>query len=145
MKRKSENKEAGFLAPTGNADNGHSRTLYPFGMDSTKYSSVTKLVRVTANVIRFIDKTRKCSDKSGSLTSEELKKAEMMRLHSVQRNSFTDVFQAILGNTRNNLQKQLGLYIDEQGMLRCKGRLDNAELKEDARRPVLLPKSDKKC
>ena len=111
-------------------------------MNSTKYSSVTKLVRVTAYVSRFIDKTRKCSDKSGCLTSEELKKAETMWLHSVQRNSFTDVFQAILGNTRNNLQKQLGLYIDEQGMLRCKGKLDNAELTEGSRRPVLLPNSD---
>ena len=75
--------------------------------------------------------------------SEELRKAENMWLCVVQRNNYAEVFQAISGKTRNNLQKQLGLYIDEEGLLRCKGRLDHSDITEGARRPVLLPGSDK--
>ena len=139
LKKSSFTKETGFLSPSGGAPAESIQKRYPFEIDSRKYSSVTKLIRVTAYVMRFIAKTRKCSIQNGCLTSEELKGAERMWLHSVQRNSYVDVFQAISSDTRNNLQKQLGLYIDEQGLLRCKGRLDNSDLTEGARRPVLLP------
>ena len=139
MKKSNFTKETGFLSPSGGAPAVSLQKRYPFEKDNRKYSSVTKLIRVTAYVMRFIAKTRKCSIQNGCLTSEELKGAERMWLHSVQRNSYVDVFQAISSDTRNNLQKQLGLYIDEQGLLRCKGRLDNSDLTEGARRPVLLP------
>ena len=35
----------------------------------------------------------------------------------------------------------LFLYIDENGIIRCKGRIDEAGIIESARRPVWLPKS----
>ena len=139
MKKNSFTKETGFLSPSGGAPAESLQKRYPFEIDSRKYSSVTKLIRVTAYMMRFIAKTRKCSIQNGCLTSEELKGAERMWLHSVQRNSYVDVFQAISSDTRNNLQKQLGLYIDEQGLLRCKVRLDHSDLTEGARCPVLLP------
>ena len=39
------------------------------------------------------------------------------------------------------MQKKLGLYLDDDGLLRCKGRIDQAEISESARRPILLPKN----
>lgn len=37
-------------------------------------------------------------------------------------------------------RKQFGLYLDERGLRRCRGRLENADLPIATRHPVLLPK-----
>ena len=58
----------------------------------------------------------------------------------MQRKNFSDVFGSISSESPNNLQRQLGLYIDE-GILRSKGRIDQANL--SARRPVLLPNDER--
>ena len=62
-----------------------------------------------------------------------------MWIRYVQTKHFAETFQAISSETKDNLQKQLGLYVDHQGLLRCKGRLDRSQLTEEARRPILLP------
>ena len=36
----------------------------------------------------------------------------------------------------------MGLFVDEKGILRCKGRLGFACLSEGARQPILLPATD---
>ena len=36
---------------------------------------------------------------------------------------------------------QLGLFVDDKGLIRCRGRLSNAELPYSAKYPVLLPGS----
>ena len=56
---------------------------------------------------------------------------------------FLNVYDAISQGKKNNLQKQLGLYLDDDGLLRCKGRIDQAEISEGARRPILLPKNER--
>ena len=61
----------------------------------------------------------------------------------IQRKNFSDVYEAISFKKANNLQKQLGLYIGDDGILRCKGRIDQASISESARRPVLLPKNER--
>ena len=43
----------------------------------------------------------------------------------------------------NNLQKQLSLFIDGNGSIRSKDRIDKAGIRESARRPVLLLKSER--
>ncbi len=54
-----------------------------------------------------------------------------------------NVIEAINDNKENCLQRQLGLYIDNSGLLRCKCRLQNACLSESARCPILLPKDNR--
>ncbi|XP_053390171.1 uncharacterized protein LOC123560839 [Mercenaria mercenaria] len=115
----------------------------PFEIDSEKYSSVTKMLRVTALALRFIQKIRKLPYTNGSLKSSEMKTAEEMWLLHVQRKHFADEFESIRSAKKNNLQQQLGLYIDEVGLLRCKGRLENADISENAKHPVLLPRKDR--
>ena len=139
LKKHRESKEASCLSPTGSACESVNQLHSPFELDDRKYSSVTKLIRVTAYALRFINKVRKCANQCAYLTSEELKDAERMWIRFIQRKHHADVFHAISGKTQNNLQKQLGLYVDELGLLRCKGRLDNSDLTEGARRPALLP------
>ena len=35
------------------------------------------------------------------------------------------------------------MYVDEEGLLRCHGRLGNSDLDENAKQPLLLPKADR--
>ncbi|XP_053378167.1 uncharacterized protein LOC128547996 [Mercenaria mercenaria] len=101
------------------------------------------MLRVTALALRFIQKIRKLPYTNGSLKSSEMKTAEEMWLLHVQRKHFADEFESIRSAKKNNLQQQLGLYIDEVGLLRCKGRLENADINENAKHPVLLPRKDR--
>ena len=57
----------------------------------------------------------------------------------IQRRQFCDVFTAIRRGDRNCLQIQLGLKIDEFGVMRCHGRFQNSDIPEGARCPKLLP------
>ena len=49
---------------------------------------------------------------------------------------------ALVEPRKCNIIKQLGIYKDSKSILRCRGRLENADLTEGARLPVLLPKHD---
>lgn len=115
----------------------------PLGVDIERISSLSKLLRVTALALRFIDKLRnKCKSK-GVVTRCELEQTERMWILYIQRKHFSEVYESIQHEKSNNLQRQLGLYIDCEGVLRCKGRLEHADLSESARRPVLLPKHER--
>ena len=127
-------------------------SVSPFEIQCEKYSSIMKLIRVTAYVLQFIQRIRLCvskrrleksESKMGYLTSDKLNEAEIMWLLHIQRKHFNDVYKAIKMQRNNNLQRQLGLFIDDDGILRCKGRLGNAELTEGARHPILLPRNDR--
>ena len=115
----------------------------PFGIECDRYSSLTKMIRVTALVFRFIRILQNPKYEKATLTSSELNDAETMWVIYIQKKNFSDVFEAISSKRPNNLQKQLGLYVGDDGMLRCKGRIDQASISESARRPVLLPKNEK--
>ena len=63
----------------------------------------------------------------GNPTTAEMKDAETLRIKEAQRNV-----------ERNQLEKQLGLFNDEDGIIRCRDGLDNAELPYVSRFPALL-------
>ena len=58
----------------------------------------------------------------------------------MQNTEYRSVIDSIKKKQSNNLRAQLGLYIDNSGLIRCQGRLEHAELSEGARYPLLLPK-----
>ena len=58
----------------------------------------------------------------------------------VQNTEFHSVIENIQKKKYDNLIVQLGLYMDNSGLIRCQGRLKNAEICEGARYPLLLPK-----
>ena len=106
-----------------------------------KFSSLfTKLCRVTAWVNRFIIKLRKENNLSGPLDATEITKAETMWTKYVQNTELHSVIKNIQKKKYDNLIVQLGLYVDNNGLIRCQGRLKNAEIYEEARYPLLLPK-----
>ena len=104
-------------------------------ISSSDYSRSTRLVRVTAFVLRFINnlKLRVASERvMDSLTASEYQQAEFLWIRSIQN----------LERKKPNFQQKslhLGLYEDQDGVQRCKGRLGNAVLPFDARFPIFLP------
>ena len=79
-------------------------SVSPFEIQCEKYSSIMKLIRVTAYVLQFIQRIRLCvskrrleksESKMGYLTSDKLNEAERMWLLHIQRKHFNDVYKAI--------------------------------------------------
>ena len=101
------------------------------------YSDFSKLCRVTAHVIRFVNNIKARSLRpvspvgSGSLTGEMLFSESLWILKS----------QNFLPLNRNFKQQcaQLGVIRDLDGILGCKGRLCNSFLPETAKFPAWLP------
>ncbi|XP_045023635.1 uncharacterized protein LOC123468017 [Daphnia magna] len=116
-------------------------------LDISRYK-FSYLIRVTAIVRRFVgniklkDKSR-ASWKLGYITVSELQEAEKVWLLAVQKSYFTEEINYCVKPTvkRPALVSQLDLFIGQDGLLRCNGRLSNSQLKKDAKHPILLPKN----
>jgi len=87
------------------------------------------LIGVTAFTNRCIKGISKQKSEVGTFTSVELREAEILWIVYVQQKLFGDVIESIQTQKVNNLQRQLGVFIDPCAILRCKGRLENADFK----------------
>ena len=98
-------------------------------------------LRVTAWVLRFIDKLKKQGELlTGPLTAIEIQKAKLLWKLYIQHEHYSEVICSIKGGRKNNIKHQLNLQLDMKGLLRWQGRLANAELSQAAKYPKLLPK-----
>ena len=109
-----------------------------------EYSNIHRLLRVTSYVLRFKHnlRSRVCEQvvcKSGALTAEELKTARTLWVRAVQSNEFAKEFESIKTDCASNYVRQFNLYVDEQGVLRSRGRLENSSLPLVTQNPALLP------
>ena len=103
--------------------------------DESRHSSLYKLLRTTAWVLRFINRLRKKEPMTGPLSTYEIERAKLLWELHIQRKNFCE--------TLENLRKgQLNLQLDKNGLIRCHGRLANAELTQGAKSPKILPKKE---
>ena len=101
-----------------------------------------KLLRVTAYALKFVLLLRgdRGAVKSKELKAELLNFAEATLIRRVQAHSFATEQQNLLyGHKRSKHVKQFNLYQDEDKIIRCKGRINNADTTEESKIPVLLP------
>ena len=110
-------------------------------MDLSRYSTLCKLLRVTATVLKFIDISRKiCSLEQIELSVADLTRADTLWIKSIQANSFTSELQALQqSGTNSSLNTQLNLFLDPDGVIRCQGRIENADVSSSSKTPILLP------
>ena len=122
-------------------------------IDSTRYSSSTKLLRIPAFVLKFIAKlkNRMKSQKKRKLVPKEvtaldINNAEIVWINSVQLSSFeTEIRYLTRKKTKDDsltipkLVAQFGLYLDSQGIIRCGGRIGNSSLTSNSKHLILLP------
>ena len=112
-----------------------------------RYSTLSKLLTVTAYVFRFTDNLHVKPEQrqSGLISAEELNRVRIKWVKDTQK--------AVYWREINNLQqmarqpktsrvllvRQLRLFLDTEGFLRCGGCIHNAPLSEVTRFPYLLP------
>lgn len=123
-------------------------------MDPLRYSSWTRLTRVTAWVMRFVAKllakVRKVEKPLGvevctevTLTPTELDRAGKLWVKQAQIERFPKEMQELKSGKEVSKQshlKALTPVVDELGVLRVGGRLTRAQLPYDAAHPMILPK-----
>uniref|UniRef100_A0A915CFC9 Uncharacterized protein n=1 Tax=Parascaris univalens TaxID=6257 RepID=A0A915CFC9_PARUN len=107
------------------------------------FSTLNKLKRTTVQVLRAIKRKLRSTqirlgrtlwetvELEGPATAGELDGAELILIRQEQ----TEISEEFERNTDANLYK------DEQGIMRCLGRLEYAALPEETVHPILLPKS----
>ena len=81
---------------------------------------------VTVFVEKIISKLKK--HRIGLIEASEFERW----IRYIQMKHFGDIFESIRSNKTNNLRNHLDLYLDEHGLLRCGGRLENADISEAA-------------
>ena len=96
------------------------------------FSTLGRLLKVTAYVMKFVS-VLKTKIKGTSLTAEDIEGAEMYWVRVSQKMLTQDKQFGLW-------QQQLGLYCSADGIWRCGGRLQYADLPEPARHPILLHK-----
>lgn len=99
------------------------------------FSCVNRLLRVTALVRRFIVLVKKPQGERKTLkvlTTEKINEAEALWLKSLQRSLFAD-------HRYPQWQEKSGLFVDESSLIRCKVRIEHADVPYSSRNPVLLP------
>ncbi|CAB4044190.1 Hypothetical predicted protein, partial [Paramuricea clavata] len=100
------------------------------------YSSLGRLLRVTAVVLKFIKllKSRvKQEDPptNSEVTSTDIELARVLWIKELQE-------EMKLNENFKSWNRDLGLFTDENGTVRCKGRLSNSSLPYSAKYPILL-------
>ncbi|XP_002735894.1 uncharacterized protein LOC100369374 [Saccoglossus kowalevskii] len=110
-------------------------------IDIDRFQSLSKLLRVTTLVSRFISnlKRDKTTRDVGSITTQELCHAETMWIYSVQNQRYCNEKSALKSQSNFPLARQIKLYLDDENIIRCGGRIHNAPVDYDAKFPILLP------
>ena len=118
----------------------------PYGLlkvlEISNFSSLTRLLRITAYILRFINNTKKSNTRlTGVLSSHEINNALAKWVYSCQQSCFYQEVKHLQSNSRKKLSlvRQLRLFLDKDGFIRCGGRIHNAPLCELSRFPYLLP------
>ena len=123
-----ENKVVACNASTSNLD-----SIIPVNT----YSNVHKLFRITTLVLKFICKLKRVTVDPMQL-SDSAKlywlKQEQARYYS----SVVDFLNASQSKFMPPVVRLLNLFLDERGVIRCRGRLEKSDLDYEVRNPVLL-------
>ena len=119
-------------------------------MNCENFCTLTRLFRVTAYVLRFINNVKKSTrdrkitkmTKPKDLSASEINAAENIWIRSIQNVSFPSEIEYLLSKSQGSIPnrvRQFGLFIDEQELLRCEGRIDKANIPRESKNPMLLP------
>ena len=107
-------------------------------MSCTDFSCIQRLLRVTAYVQKFIEALKYRIKKLKNAPTLEINATDLLRAEVLWMKD------AQLALTKEKgfetWKRQFDLFLDEDGLFRCKGRLGNADIPTQTRHPILLPK-----
>ena len=96
---------------------------------ASNYSTLSRLIRVSAYVFRFIHNIKHPNNhKIGPLSSEELNEMLLLWINNCEHTSFHKEILNLKSKTgkRLPLVRHLHLFLDKSEYLRCGGRIHNA-------------------
>ena len=94
-------------------------------------------------MIRFVRNCKTSRTRlTDALTATELEEAERKWLKSCQEDAYPSELVSLKSGaaSRLTLVRQLRLFVDSDGLIRCGGRIHNAKVSESVRFPYLLPR-----
>ncbi|KAJ8723327.1 hypothetical protein PYW08_003239 [Mythimna loreyi] len=106
-----------------------------------RYSSFTKTTRILAWVRRALTPVVR-KQKTKYLTLHELRSAKLIIIKNVQHTEFKIDIESLLQNQEvKSDSKLLNLnpYLDQDGILRAKGRLRQANISIEMKQPIIIP------
>ncbi|XP_065086854.1 uncharacterized protein LOC135708681 [Ochlerotatus camptorhynchus] len=110
------------------------------GMMARYYPDLTMLLRVTARILRFRSPDSRLIAR---LLPRELDRAQTIYIRHVQQQYFREELdrlrQQVEVSSHSSLH-QLKPFLDEEGVLRVGGRLQQSSLSYDVRHPILIPR-----
>ena len=110
-------------------------------IEAARYSSLTRLLTVTAYVLRFCYNLKHKQQRvNGPITAKELSNAKLIWIKTTQQLEYSDDIDNLRSKSskRTILVHQLRLFLDDMGFLRCGGRIHNAPISELTKFPYLL-------
>ena len=113
-------------------------------IDIERYSTLSKLLYVTAYVLRFVECIKPTESKpTGPITANELSRAQTLWIQSCQHSTYYKEIASLrkgkAPTRRLPLVRQLQLFLDSSTLLRCGGRIHNAPVNHNTKFPFLLP------
>ncbi|KRY43585.1 hypothetical protein T03_6748, partial [Trichinella britovi] len=113
-------------------------------LNPERFGDFEKLIRVIAYCRRFLANCRhpESNRRLGPLTLVELQIAENYWIRKAQRECFANEIQQLLNGKRITSDSQLihlDPFLDENGLVRINGRLQNSTLPEMTKHPLILP------
>ena len=112
----------------------------------SRYSSWSRLIRVHAWVLRFVNNCHLTSANlnAGELFSDEIEESQLLVIRACQQEGFHDEYRALMQQkplSTNSKILSLNPQLDEDGILRSNSRVVNSDvLPYSARYPVILPR-----
>ncbi len=103
------------------------------------YSCLKRLIRVTAYILKFVNSAR-AHGGNRAISPRQVNCVLTAGDLNVALTYWIKVSQLSMIGTRNfdQWKAQFGLYLDDTGIWRCRGRLGNSDLPEQTKHPILL-------
>ena len=114
-------------------------------IDITRYSTLVHLLRVTARVINFARKWRKRKVYSETFTAKDIVEARNVLLKATQHKIYRQEISYLKNKDKSRqpaIIRQFDLYLDDEDIIRCRGRLQYTDLPHDTKFPILIPKDN---
>ena len=110
-------------------------------IDVKRYSSKLKLLRVTALVMKFVTQLKEKATEVNHRDTivMDLREAESRWVKSIQRSSFAEEYRRLLSGESVIYKGQLILYLNDDFVICCRGRLNQSDLPSNTKNPILLP------
>ena len=110
-------------------------------IEATRYSNLKRLLTVTAYVLRLCHNLKHPQQRiTGPITAKELSNAKLIWIKNTQQLQYPEDIDNLRSKStkRTLLVRQLRLFLDDMGFLRCGGRIHNAPISELTKFPYLL-------